>query len=61
MDGSLSDSRREERQEETKGQTHPEKAAALETVKALAHGCPSCLGTLGRFERKEGADEGACT
>jgi hypothetical protein len=44
---------REGWQEETKGQTDPEKAADLETGKASAHGCPGRFGTLGRFERKE--------
>jgi hypothetical protein len=39
-----------------------EKAATLETGKAPAYGCcPGRFGTLGRFEGKEGADEGACT
>ena len=52
---------REGWQEETKGQTDPEKAADLETGKASAHGCPGRFGTLGRFERKEGAYEGART
>jgi hypothetical protein len=52
---------RERRQEETKGQTDPEKAADLETGKTSARGCPGRFGTLGRFERKEGAYEGART
>ena len=52
----------EKRQEETKGQTDSGKAARLETGKAPAYGSyPSRFGTLDRFERKEGAHEGACT
>jgi hypothetical protein len=47
--------------QETEGQTDPEKAADLETGKASADGCPGRFGTLGRFERKEGAYEGAHT
>ena len=41
---------REERQEETKGQTDSGKAANLETGKAAAYGCRGRFGTLGRFE-----------
>jgi hypothetical protein len=54
-------SRDETRQEETKGQTDSGKAR-LEAGKARAYGAyPSRFGTLGRFERQEGAREGACT
>jgi hypothetical protein len=52
---------REGRKEETKGQTDSGKTADLDTGKVPAHGCPCRFGTLGRFERKESAYEGACT
>ena len=52
---------REGRKEETKGQTDSGKTADLDTGKVPAHGCPCRFGTLGRFERKKSAHEGACT
>lgn len=35
--------------------------ADLENGKAPAHSCPGYFGRLGRFERKEGTYEGACS
>ena len=52
---------REGRKEETKVQTDSGKTADFDTGKVPAHGCPGRFGTLGRFELKESAYEGACT
>ena len=52
----------EERQEETKGEADSGKAVRFETGKTPVHGSyPGRFGTLGRFEGKEDAHEGACT